>query len=101
MLELLSEFYVRGLTAATAINFMISCSNEDYQKWWPGTEILWRVDQGETIQAWMTLEGVDDENGVTLSHLFKAISTGTNGILDPSFKNKFTPKMRSDFMITL
>jgi len=138
VLELKSEFYVRGLTAASAIDFMINCSFDDYQKWWPGThlelryiktfpdkignvvyfdeyvgknrlqittivekympgkKILWRVVEGETIQAWMTLEGVDDEEGVTLSHVFKASSTGTSGVLDTSFTQKFTPEMRRD-----
>jgi len=138
MLEMKSEFHVKGLSAKTAVDWVIDCTPENYCKWWPGThlalkyiktfpghignvacfdeyvgknrlqmtttvvkyvpgkEILWKLDKGRMMPAWMTLEGKDTDDGVTLSH---AIRVGFNGIgclLDPIYKLFFPAQLRKD-----
>jgi hypothetical protein len=39
MLRLRSEFVVEGITGRQITDFLLDCSDERYQEWWPGTHL--------------------------------------------------------------
>jgi hypothetical protein len=39
MITLSTKVDVMGISGATVSNFMINCTDEAYQKWWPGTHL--------------------------------------------------------------
>lgn len=43
MLVIESKVYVAGLTGREVTDFMLACTDEQYQRWWPGTHLQLHV----------------------------------------------------------
>ena len=45
MITLKTEVAVQGITAQQVIDFMLNCTDEEYQRWWPGTHLAFHTIQ--------------------------------------------------------
>ncbi len=43
MIELKTEVATKGITGKAVSNFMLHCTDADYQKWWPGTHLAFHI----------------------------------------------------------
>ena len=43
MIELRTEVYVNGISGKSVSDFMLNCTDEDYQNWWPGTHLAFHT----------------------------------------------------------
>jgi len=68
------------------------------EKYIPGKEIVWKLDKGMLMPAWMTLECKDNNEGVTITHTLKAGYTGIGKLLDPFIKLFFPAGYRKDLL---
>lgn len=39
MLTLETEIFVEGITGSEILDFLLTCTDEEYQRWWPGTHL--------------------------------------------------------------
>lgn len=55
MIELQSQVHVAGASGADVLNFMLACTDEQYQAWWPGMHLAFHTltrrpgDVGNTV----------------------------------------------------
>lgn len=62
----------------------------------PGRRIVWQMKKIVRLPVWLTLEFVDDANGVMLTHALQAGFKGFGRILDPLWRIYFTDEFRRD-----
>jgi hypothetical protein len=43
MITVQSQVNVEGITSKKIIDFMLNCTDSDYQEWWPGTHLAWHT----------------------------------------------------------
>jgi hypothetical protein len=43
MIIMRAEVEVKGVSAKSISDFMLNCTNEDYQNWWPGTHLAFHT----------------------------------------------------------
>ncbi len=58
----------------------------------PARRIVWQLEKGIRLPAWLRLELEDDAAGVTIVHTIRAGFAGIGRLLDPIFRIYFSPK---------
>lgn len=43
MLKFTTEVKIKGVTGSEIGNFMLNCTDEKYQKWWPNTHLVFNT----------------------------------------------------------
>lgn len=43
MIELKTDVQLKGVSAKAIADFLLHCTDRDYQHWWPGTHLAWRT----------------------------------------------------------
>ncbi len=43
MIELKTDVQLKGVAAKAIADFLLHCTDRDYQNWWPGTHLAWRT----------------------------------------------------------
>ncbi len=136
MLTIQTKVRMANITGAEMMDFMLHCTDREYQAWWPGThlefhtikrhpndvgnlvymdefvgkkrvkmlaivtevipgrKIVWQMKKIMRLPVWLSLEFVDDAQGILLTHSLQAGYTGIGKMLDPVWRLYFTNEFR-------
>ncbi len=136
MLTIQTKVRMANITGAEMVDFMLHCTDREYQAWWPGThlefhtikrypndvgnlvymdefvgkkrvkmlaivtevipgrKIVWQMKKIMRLPVWLSLEFVDDAQGILLTHSLQAGYTGIGKMLDPIWRLYFTNEFR-------
>lgn len=125
MITIQSIVQVKGIKSQQVIDFMLNCTDTDYQNWWPGThlafhtrkhypnnlgnlvyfdeyvgpnrlkfqgtvteinperKIVWRMQKGIKLPAWLILEFEQQSESVKIIHTLEVGYNGIGKIFDP------------------
>jgi hypothetical protein len=56
MIELKTDVQLKGVAAKAVADFLLHCTDHDYQHWWPGTHLAWRTKTNSPTRSavWFT-----------------------------------------------
>lgn len=136
MLTIQTKVRMADITGSEMMDFMLHCSDHEYQAWWPGThlefhtvkrcpndvgnlvymdefvgkkrvkmmaivtevipgrKIVWQMKKIMRLPAWLSLEFVDEAQGIMLTHSLQVGFNGLGKILDPAWRLYFTNEFR-------
>lgn len=138
MIVMKTKTSVKGISGKDVSEFMLNCTDDDYQKWWagthlafhtikrfpnnlgnlvyfdeyigrhrlrlngvvtgivPGEKLEWQMKKIISLPAWLTLNFVDNKDGVTITHTMSVGFKGLGRIIDPILSRYFSKSFEKE-----